>query len=53
MAGLPYHDTMAPPKGLQLVGSYAFSHHAMGVLVGGAHGGRDHGLSSGSVGAGP
>ena len=53
MAGLPYHDTMAPPKGLQLVGLYAFPHHAMGVLVGVAHGGRDHGLSSASVGAGP
>ena len=37
MAGLPHHDTMAPPKGLQLVGLYAFPHHAMGVLVGGAH----------------
>ena len=53
MAGLPYHDTMAPPKGLQLVGSCAFPHYDMGVLVGGAHGGRDHGLSSASVGTGP
>ncbi len=53
MAGLPYHVTMAPPKGLQLVGLCASPHHAMGVLVRGAHGGRDHGLSSASVGAGP